>query len=624
MNTYHLWPLLRAKLLARSVRSALIVAVSSLLFGIALAGFALLNGLVNSLQSFSEDMYQGRQFVQATHLEDVDSLLSNKIIQNEAQAIYSRELLAIEAEARKLGITFDRSLVVPPLRQVPGGADGEMLLDLSSRSAQQAIQKYEAIHRNDGEVELERMARQYNGAGVKRMYGLDVEGGASMTLMYGRREARVSFSELVNASGDFISNAPLRLVDESAVRPFINRDVRYDNNQVPILIPYSAAETILELQPLSRNATEADIINRLAYLNERTPGVVFFACYRNATSNQQINDALSQQLDDDSEARAGVIYELPDSESCEKVGVLSDNRSLELRQRDEDMYEVQKLLGNNPDPDQRKVEFKVVGVMPDTAWTSDTSANGVISMAQSLLGPSLLGQPTITTQAYDDLPQEIRALFKEGGLERISRNTSYLVEFSNVADARQFILEKSCRGTLPIECQNGRASFQLAAFGSSGVMSHTIQETIVAVSKYILGAIVLVAVIIMAGTFGKIIADEKQETAVFRAVGARRIDIFLIYIAYALVLAFFASVVAIVLASMLSILIHVLLASELTVAMRLTYGVLSEDIGVNLFLPDIIGTLLIVVLIIVTGIISVIIPLQKVISKSSLVDDLKT
>jgi len=43
--------------------------------------------------------------------------------------------------------------------------------------------------------------------------------------------------------------------------------------------------------------------------------------------------------------------------------------------------------------------------------------------------------------------------------------------------------------------------------------------------------------LIMAGTVGKIIADSRRETAVFRAIGAKRIDIAEIYLLYCLMVA---------------------------------------------------------------------------------------
>ena len=51
----------------------------------------------------------------------------------------------------------------------------------------------------------------------------------------------------------------------------------------------------------------------------------------------------------------------------------------------------------------------------------------------------------------------------------------------------------------------------------------------------------------MMGTVGKIIADSRRETAVFRAIGAKRLDIAQIYLTYTMFIAFLISVVSIAL-----------------------------------------------------------------------------
>ncbi len=44
--------------------------------------------------------------------------------------------------------------------------------------------------------------------------------------------------------------------------------------------------------------------------------------------------------------------------------------------------------------------------------------------------------------------------------------------------------------------------------------------------------VVIIASLVMAGNIGKIIADSRRETAVFRALGAKRFDITQIYLSY--------------------------------------------------------------------------------------------
>lgn len=139
--------------------------------------------------------------------------------------------------------------------------------------------------------------------------------------------------------------------------------------------------------------------------------------------------------------------------------------------------------------------------------------------------------------------------------------------------------------------------------------------------SYSIGAIIVVAIFVMAGTFGRIISDEKREVAVFRAVGATRLDITIVYIVYALSLALFAAVITFVIGYLVAILVHSALANDLSAAMRLTYGVLDEAVKMKLYTIDF-SIPIVMATVIVTGLVSILIPLWSGISRD-IVQDLK-
>lgn len=140
-------------------------------------------------------------------------------------------------------------------------------------------------------------------------------------------------------------------------------------------------------------------------------------------------------------------------------------------------------------------------------------------------------------------------------------------------------------------------------------------------ASYFIGAIIIVAIFVMAGTFGRIISDEKREIAVFRAVGATRLDITIVYVAYALSLALFTVAITSVIGYLVVILVHSALANDLSAAMRLTYGVLDEAVKMKLYTIDF-SIPVIMITVVVTGLVSILIPLWSGINRD-VVQDLK-
>ncbi len=603
----YMYPLLKAKLRARPGRSAIIVGISSVLFGIALAGMTIVDAGLDSAAKFSEAKFGGHYYVQASYLEDTSALTNNEWVQQKAKAIYDADLTAKKSEAARLGIDFDPRTVAEPLKQVPGGNKGETVLDLTAPAAMQAVEEYRAAHPGIGIDDLKKLAEPYAPAKVMSLSGINVRDGA-MSLMLDGKEVFPSIDAPIDMSYDFLARAPLRLMNNSVMQSFIDSNVQTSSEEVPVLLPYSAATTILGLDSLGRDATSMQKLERLEYLHKHAIGVAFTACYRNTTSKAQIDQATNRE---DNGSASSIEYSLPDATSCGAANVVKDTRTEQERAQTEKQQQFDERFGIQHTPVQQKVSFRIVGLVPDDSWVSHSSKFDASDAVRLLFGPALLGQATITTQAYDGLSAQLKSLFQKGGLINILPTDTYLVEFTNPEDARQFIKEQSCDRIQGAACGTSKYPFQLTAFGSNAVALLDFRDTVSTVSNYIIGAIVVVAIIIMAGTFGKIIADERRDIAVFQVVGATRTDITLIYMGYALVLSLFAVVIAIVIGQLLAIIAHAVLVVDTTVAMRLTYGVLDKSITMEFYAINIQSILLIGAATVATGLVSVLAPLQK-------------
>ena len=119
------------------------------------------------------------------------------------------------------------------------------------------------------------------------------------------------------------------------------------------------------------------------------------------------------------------------------------------------------------------------------------------------------------------------------------------------------------------------------------------------ISRFVLLAIVIIAALIMMGNVGKIIADSRRETAVFRALGAKRLDISQIYLTFTVLICAFITVMSLALGSLAAYFVHQRYTDELSVQAVLTYN--AQDLhkqfslfGVNpLYIGAIAGLVLI-------------------------------
>lgn len=617
----HVVILVRAKLRARPGRSALIVLVPSILFGITLAGLIIINSGLDGIQRFSDATFGGRQYVQAEYTHDMDKLATDKTIQQRAMAIYDADIARKTATSKKLGIDFDPRTVAEPLEQIPGEDKGVVRLNLTAPSSKQAIAEYTARNPGVGIQSLEKIAKPYSPISVRSVSGISAKDG-SMSLMPQGKEAVSSIDSPIDTSDDFMAKSPIVLIDESVMRPFVNANIHTSSDEVPVIVPYSAAETVVGAPVLERGASSTEKLERLKYLQRTAVGKYFSVCYRNNISRQQIDQAGNGVVSTDKDNIGGITYTLPAEESCARAKITQDKRSVETKAYDAKLHDFNEVVGIQDEPLQRKLTFRIVGLVPDDLWMASSAQYDAIEMTRLLLGPSHLGNITITSQAYNALPNSLKDILQTGQAQSSINTDVYLVEFSNPSDAYAFIHKQSCDRVQGAVCGTVASPFRLSAFGSGGVTLIDLEETTRLIENYFIGTMIVIATLIMAGTFGRIIADEKHEIAVFRAIGATRLSIMSLYFAYTLTLVLFAIGAVVAVGYGIAIIVHMAVAGDMTIAMRLTYGVLDEFVVMRLYTLDVSDILFVAGIVCAVGLGSVFLPLWSG-TRRDVVQDLK-
>jgi ABC-type antimicrobial peptide transport system permease subunit len=124
----------------------------------------------------------------------------------------------------------------------------------------------------------------------------------------------------------------------------------------------------------------------------------------------------------------------------------------------------------------------------------------------------------------------------------------------------------------------------------------------------------------MMGTVGRLIADSRRETAVFRAIGAKRRDIAATYLLYMLLLSFFIALFAFIIGSGAMLVINHHFAPQATVQALVAYNAQDLNRSFSLFGLNALDMLLILGCVLAAGLISAILPLLRNIRRNPVRD----
>jgi hypothetical protein len=303
-------------------------------------------------------------------------------------------------------------------------------------------------------------------------------------------------------------------------------------------------------------------------------------------------------------------YALPAEDSCGEVTIAKDVRTAAEKRQDEQRIAYQKELGEYPgDPVQRKIIVRGVGVSGDQANSEMFTVGGLVS---GLLGSWLGDMFVIPADLLGQMPADSRPdfLFPLGQsnvgtqVGATFRTDSYFVEFTDKKEARAALEAGGMFGAMYDE-----NAVTVMPYGNSVLVVDELKTWFQRILFWVLTVVGGVALIILASLIGRTVADGRRESAIFRAIGARRGDIASIYGMYALLLSIRVAVFALVLGSVLALTAHLLLWRDATIGARLAYAAVDTTKEFYLFsiaswyIPLVLGA------IIAVGLVASIIPI---------------
>ncbi len=614
------------KLRTHRIRTGITVGIAGILFGIILAAVFIVQGVAQSVERFGEEGLGKRALVAVTQssrsFEVYEHLEDEKFIA-EVEAAHKEVVDKKTAVAKKYAMPYDPSVEDPSP------------IEVDRQTKQKKIDSRNMYHESVQKVALARTKKDYKPfdidaylakyASAKKLGGLSsilpTEGDSFVFMKDGKEPALLGFRELQLSRLGTGQDDDIRLMvlDQSVADPFINKSVQYDaqKGEIPVILPLDKAEKALGLKKLGATATTQQRYDRLAEVRSRIGEVTASFCYRNAASQQQLGTAIAQRKEiKDNADKAGYIapklqYAVPSDASCGAVSTSKDTRTAAEKKTDESRIAYEKELGIYiGEPKQHKVTVRAIGVSgssPDTMGMPTDVAGMVYSLLSSQIG---YGQWVIPSEFLKEIPAEYRpeelfGVYGDGTIESTPFFTSatHLVEFGNLEDARAVIKANGTYGDL--------GDVFAYPFGSSILVVEELKDMFAKAMLWALAIVGGVAIIILGSVIGRTVSEGRRESAVFRAIGARRSDIGSIYGMYSLLLSLRVALFAVVLGAVLALALEVLLSNTATIAARFAYAAVETDKTFHFFgigswyIPLILGA------IIVFGMIASIIPVIR-------------
>jgi len=625
------------KLRARKVRLIVTVVISSLLFGVLALGSFVFRGVVSSTSSFAEEGF-GKRYILSAESSSIGRYSEDKTVLERAIALQKDEIARKKIEAKRIGIDYDPTTERLVYQDGGGQSGNERYLDQTHPLALQAINEYLIAHPEPGLPELKKLSAPYGGKNFyesRYIAGFDIGSSKLKVLKDGKESFEENNQQNFNpfsqgldsftSSWSLLSGDLLKTFTLDGTVPEISKD-----GVLPIVAPYSAVEQLLKLKPLPASASASSRLERLKDVRARAGSVEFNVCSRNASSTDLINQALSskreleQNKSNKNYEKPSLIYDTP-TEPCGAARIIRDVRTNDEKVMSAKWDTFRQLFGQEV-PAQTILRFRVVGVAPDPPGFNAAFLDGLIG---SIL-TSYIGVNWYTPLEARKANPALQNLFPDQQIN--GRANSFYAELPTADSAKKMLDGASCdlnsfsgmpgpvpEGLPPVVDINGQVDdcvksgkpFYLMPYGSSSLAINDLQKGFSKVFKIAALVVMAIAAIILMGTLGRIIADARRETAVFRAIGAKRLDIAQVYVTYALVISLMIGLCAILTGFGLSQIAQSKWGAQFTVKALVAYNARDLTREFHLYAWSSRDLLYIMLAAIVAGLVSTILPLLR-------------
>ena len=611
------------KLRTRKVRTIVTATLASLLFAGLVAAFTIVSGVIGSYTDYSKNSLAERYITQVAWLNNsVQANYESPELIAKAKARNIQIVADKKIDAKRLGIVYDpiadQPVVLPPN---PGMSE---MLNAQNLAVQQILAE-EAAKQPSAADRVAKLVAKYN---PKSVYtGTSLGDTASLKLMDGGKEVFTEQKDQQAQSG-MVQPDMLRemlYIPQTIVEPFMLSDadrtiLKTPDGAVPVIIPYGQAEKALGLSPLPRSAPAHQRLARLNDVKQRAANVTLSVCYRNDASQQAVEETklqiseMEKRKNDKEYQKPSLQFALPDQMACGPVIVTKDTRTIEEKRLADKQREFDLKYGVTIEAVQKKLTLRIVGLSPDMPdYSNIDTASGLMTMIGS---SSLMGRWVVPESLVDESVRSgIIPAAPSGAASYMSgMPMGDFVEFAAADDAKRFVKEQGCSG---MDCMTKPS---ITYFGSNSVLIAEMTNSATAVLRVAGLVIAAIGALLMLGMVGRVITDSRRETAVFRAIGAKRNDIRLIYTLYVIALSMLIATLAIGIGMAIAAFVSNSLQDALTVQARLMFIETNTTSNFVLFgvWPEAIG--MTVLAVIGVGLFAMLLPLSRNLTRSPLKD----
>lgn len=583
------------KLRSRRMRTIFTIVLASLLFGILVATSIILSGAFKSVEDFREDSLTGRYIVTVNSKFDPQALYEfrrDAAVIAEAKSRYESLVAEKAKEAERLGVNYAQAMDQPPYSIDPNTDEEIMNIRDANGIVYELLEERFSGEPLVDEGKLAELASRYGAEDVfaSRTHGINrgslsylpVEGEYFFDAM-DEVEAK-EFQETQKMFFLAITQAPKQISEQFLLENNASWSPR--DKTIPIILPQNEVEVLLEKGDQRKVGSASDRLEYLTQLRREASDLTFQACYRNDDSSELIqktvtqNKALEAGEGDEEYEAPSIIYELPDPKECENPYIVSDTRSDDQKKQDEAQAEFDEKFGLSSNPASQLVTFKVVGISPPAKNlnpNNPSQAESFNDIITDLLETNGLGQ-AIPQHLYEQMPYEDRLRygdimeFKPTYFFGNEDDKVHYVEFANASAATKFIDEQACEVRPDGKCHPEDREYEARLAFTNSVAIDDIQSKASEWFDYAMLAVAVFASVIMGITVGRTIADSRHETAIFRAIGFKRIDITMVYVLYSVLLAALIALLAALLGLLVAYVADVMLAPELTAQAQYGFG----------------------------------------------------
>ena len=621
------------KLRTRKIRTAFTVAIAGLLFGFVMIVIIVTDGAFSSIERMTEKSMTGRYIIGGTEAYDnlpVDITKDTELI-TKAQIEYKQLIADKKAEAKRLGIDYDPASEQNPIEIV----DGKQSVSYGSRIGARLLnEKALAIKKPRTFDEFKSFAADYHPKQFYAVAPVTAKDGAINEMKDGVEDFKTAAVGQNNMSGSGPTDIQeLSLVPGGLLKNYMLSDYAWkpSSNHIPIVVTQKRAAKLANYPAPKQDAPAAEKLNYLRELRKKVNGLTIATCYRNSSSSAEISQAINtaNEIDakkgDKTYQKPSYILATPASDSCGAAIVTQDKRSAEEKAYNDKQLQFNKKFGEYVDPKQQKLVFEVVGVAPNSWMDMEQNFSLSIKDMMTALMMSQSFRFAVPVELYEQLPSKssFDTIFSHDGATMpgpvySTTSSSYYVEFSSANDARNFAKEQSCQYDMS-GCMPKSKPFMMTPFGSNSIGLDEAKHITNTVLLWAIGIVGAIAAIIASFTIGRTIADGRRETAVFRAIGFKRMDISQIYTTYTFLLSLRIVIFALLIGVGAALLINHFYWLDTTSEMRLALNLYSDNVNFSYlgFTPKI---LIAGAAVILAGLLGMILPLARNVRRNPISD----